>query len=307
MAMQPRERVMALGLGLTAGLILLYWGFGQYQSIFSRRETDLTNLKRNVNKQETEVALINKALAQRRELEKRSLPIDPVAAHALYQDWLLDLIIVQGKLDDPIVTYRPEPGNPKGYEPLGFDVKGRGSLDQITKVLYEFYAAGHLHQITSLDIKPQPKEGNLQLNMHVEAIILPGTDRQDSLTTEKGDSLAISSYDAYQKPIAERNLFAEYTPKVSKPEGKPLDAAKFAFVSSIVRGIDDRPSVWIHERTAGKTTQLFVGNDFEVAGVKGKVKSIDIDGGSVELEIDGKTVTVPWGKSLGDTLAQQPS
>ena len=39
--------------------------------------------------------------------------------------------------------------------------------------------------------------------------------------------------------------------------------------------------------------------------MKGKVKHIDIEGRSVELEIDGKPVTVMQSKSLGDTLADR--
>jgi hypothetical protein len=306
MAMQPRERVLALGLGLAVGLILLYWGFGQYRNIFDSREARITSLRRDVARKDTEVALINKALRQRQELGKRSLPLDPLEAENHYRDWLAGLVI--SKLQNPTITFRRSQGDPKGYEPIGFDVKGQGTLEQITQVLHDFYSAGHLHQITSLDIKPQPKGNELQFSMNAEAIILPTADRIDSLSTEKGDSLALAKYDDYRKPITERNLFAEYTPPVSKPaEGTPLDSAKFAFVTNIGHGIDERPTAWIHDRTAGKTTKLFVGDDFEVAGVKGKVKSIDIDGRQIELEINGKTVTVRQDKSLGDTLAQQPS
>jgi hypothetical protein len=303
MAMQPRERMLALGLGLTVGLILLYWGFGQYRSIFSSREAQLTNLNREVSKQETKVILIDKAIKQRGELEKRSLPTDPLIADSLYQSWLFDL--VNGKLTEPTITLRSLPGNPTGYEPLGYDVKGRGSLEKITKMLYDFYTGNHLHQITSLDIKPQPKGTDLELSMHVEAIILPGTDRVDSLTTEKVNVLALDSYDKYQKSITERNLFAEYTAPVVKPTGTPLDLAKLAYVTNIGHGVDGRPTAWIHERNTNKTTYLFVGNEFQVAGLKGKVENIDINDRSVELQIDGKPVKVKQDKSLGDTLQER--
>jgi hypothetical protein len=302
-AMQPRERILAIGLGASVGLILLYWGFGQYRTIFSSREAKIANLKREVSQRETQVIRINKAIAQRRELEKRSLPKDPLIANSLYQTWLFDL--VNGKLTEPTVTLSSLRGNPTAYEPLGYDVKGRGSLEQIIKVLYDFYNGNHLHQITSLDIKPQAKGNELELTMHVEAIILPGTDRVDTLTTEKAKILALDSYSDYQKAITERNLFAEYTPPVVKPTGTPLDMAKLAFVTNIGHGVDGRPTAWIHERNTNKTTYLFVGNEFQVAGLKGKVQNIDINDRSVELQIDGKPVKVKQDKSLGDTLEHQ--
>ncbi|MEX2142841.1 MAG: hypothetical protein WD894_26530 [Pirellulales bacterium] len=303
MAMQPRERRLALALGLTVGLILLYWGFGLYRGIFSSREAQLNNLKRDVSKLNTKDILITKAIKQRGELEKRSLPKDPLIADSLYQTWLFDL--VNGKLTEPTVTMRSLPGNPKGYEPLGYDVKGRGSLDQITKVLYDFYNGNHLHQITSLDIKPQAKGNELDFSMHVEAIILPGTKREDTLTTEKVQVLALDSHDEYKKAITERNLFAEYTPPAVKPTGTPLDLAKLAYVTNIGHGVDGRPTAWIYERNVNKTTRLFVGNEFQVAGLKGTVKAIDIDNRNVEIVIDGKPVTVSQDKSLGDTLQEK--
>jgi hypothetical protein len=302
MAMQPRERMLALGLGLTVGLIVLYWGFNQYQSIFRTREGRIRSLSKEVDTKSTQVALITKAMNQRRELQERSLPSNEINARSEYGNWLLNL--VSGKLTEPVVTYQTvRRGKAEGYIPIGFEVKGKGTMEQITRVLYDFYAASHLHQIFSVDLQPEPKGNNFNLTMRVEGIILPETDRKDKLSEEPNRTLAFGSASDYQKAITGRNLFAEYTPPAVRPTGTPLDLANLAYLTNVGHGVDQRPFAWIYERSANKNNYLFEGDSFQIAGISGKVKRIDIGAKTVELEIDGKTVTLGQEKSLGETLA----
>jgi hypothetical protein len=76
-------------------------------------------------------------------------------------------------------------------------------------------------------------------------------------------------------------------------------------LTNIGHGIDGRPFAWVHERNTNKTTKLFVGEEFQIAGLKGKVQNIDIDGPHIELLIDDKTVIFSQHKSLGETLADR--
>jgi hypothetical protein len=302
MAMQQRERTLAIALGVAVALIVLYWGFGRYRSMFSTRESLLTTRRREVSELETKLAKINRDKAQRQELEKRSLPKDEIEAERLYQEWLVSLA---SRLTGSEVTGRDVRTRSKGYLALGFRVSGEGTLEQITQVLYDFYSANHLHQVTMLNIDPQEKTGRLKLDMHVDALILPGVKRTDSLTTEPGDNVVLEGFDAYKTAIVGRNLFAEYQAPVTPPPPdvpKPdFNKAKLAYFTSIVE-VDGRPQAWLVDRGVSKQTELYEGDEFEVAGVKGKVKRIDFDSGFVELEIDGKPVTVRQNKSLGDTL-----
>jgi hypothetical protein len=305
MAMKQREQMMALILGGLGTILVLYWGYSKYQSMFDARQAQITTLTKDVSRMDLQVKQINRAIAKRTELEKRSLPTDLFAAQTLYQNWLLSL--VKDKLTEPVITPRAAQGKPIGFEKLGFDVKGQGKLEAITRVLYDFYASNHLHRITLLDIKPDAKGGTMSLSMHVEPIILPGTDRKDKLASVSGNPLEYDNFAVYEKGIVGRNLFAEYTPPAatppSGPKEPPLDLARLAFVTNIGHGSDQRRYVWIYERNTAKMNYLFEGDDFEIAGIKGKVKKVDVDNRTAQLEIDGKEVTVNQTKSLGDTLA----
>src|SRR5687768_14838431 len=103
MAMQQRERVLALVLGLAAALIVVYWGFGQYRAMFSTREAIKKSRSDDVTKFKTKLAKINRDINRRRELEKRSLPKSTLEAERLYQDWLVN---ISSKLTEPSVGAR---------------------------------------------------------------------------------------------------------------------------------------------------------------------------------------------------------
>ena len=63
MAMQPRERVLALSLGAFAVALVLYFAFGRYQSMFTTRDVRLTKLRKDVADKKMKVALVDKAIA----------------------------------------------------------------------------------------------------------------------------------------------------------------------------------------------------------------------------------------------------
>jgi hypothetical protein len=305
MAMQQRERILALALGVAVALIVVYWGFGRYRSMFTTREAKIKNYTDQVTKDETKLKKIQRDNDRRKELEKRSLPKDLYEAERLYQEWLVSLT---SKLAGNTVDVRDVRVRSKGYQALGFRVTGEGNLEQVAQVLYDFYSANHLHQITRLNIDPQEKTKLLKLDMDVDALILPGVKRSNTLTDEPGNNLVLEGFDKYKTAIVGRNLFAEYNPAPPptppQPPPQNLDKARLAFITSIMEN-NGRPEAWLTERLENnKRTTLYEGSEFEVAGLKGTVKRIDFDGRFVELEIDGKPVTVTQSKSLGDTLAE---
>ncbi len=85
-------------------------------------------------------------------------------------------------------------------------------------------------------------------------------------------------------------------PPPSAPKPK-FDVATKTFVTALLSG-SKGPEAWFNVRTEGKMITVRVGDDFDVAGIKGKVTAI----GStfVELETDGRRWIIGQDESLAD-------
>ena len=94
------------------------------------------------------------------------------------------------------------------------------------KFLFEFYNADHLHQIRSLVISPLQGNDYLDVQMAIEALILPKVDRKDRLNSQKSDRLASTGVDDYQV-IMQRNLFGL---------SPTAEASSYTFLTSITSG-----------------------------------------------------------------------
>jgi hypothetical protein len=310
MAMQQRERILALSLGGIVAAVGLYWAFGKYQSMFATRDSLLTNARKQVEDKEKKLVVAKKAMDRRRELEKRSLPANKELAQSLYQQWLFG-IVDGAELNDATVTPTPAQKTAKAYDAFVFNINGLGTIDQVTRLLYEFYSAGHLHQIKRFVLLPADP-GMLSVTMTVEALMLPGADRKDSLTKESANNLALTSYSDYQKAIGGRNVFAEYTPP-KPPQERTIertepayDLAKLAVVTGWGVGVDGRSLFWLTEKNLSKSTKLYEGDAFQVGPLKGTVKKIHFpERRQVELDLNGNALLMTDSKSLGDALAEQ--
>lgn len=318
MALQPNEKQsLAIGLGALAAIVLVYFGWGIWAGAFAQRELQLSKLQTKVFDQEKKVTEGNRAIARRKALEQRSLPSNKELALSLYQKWLFSLVS-RVALDDPKVTPRNATSS-RTLQKIGFEITGRGSLDQITRLLHEFYSTDHLHQIRDLTVKPIEKSSQLQLTMVVEGAILPTADRKDKLSDKPGHALALASLADYQRAIVGRNVFAEYVPPkppevvkkvepvkvIEKPKEPSFDLAKLAYFTSIIVDKDGRPQIWLHRRNTNTTDYLFEGDRFEIGELKATVTRIDFEGREVEVEIDGKSFVLATNKSIGESLAEQ--
>jgi hypothetical protein len=136
--------------------------------------------------------------------------------------------------------------------------------------MYEFYAAGHLHQIRLIDVNTVPNSPDLDVNIDVEALSLPGADRKNKLTEDRGKALQLTKLPDYGKTIVKRDLFAPFRPAGSQPAP---DVAQSTFVTAIL-AVNGRGEVWLVDRTTGKDWKLHEGEPFEVGSLHGTIKSI---------------------------------
>ncbi len=289
--LQRRERILVYAAGgLLVALVGYYLVLGGEGHSTADLEADLLNLNKD--------AVAKRQLAKRddrdknlmREWRKRALPSDRTIAQTRYQTWLRNLAD-QCHFHPPTFESKEMESRANIYTRMQFTVRGHVSLADLTQFLYDFYSAGHLHQIRQLTMKPLEHASELDVSVTIEALSLPNADRKDQLSTEKGTGLRLAKIDNYRDPIVKRNLFAPYTPPVEvagkksdKPK-EPVDTSQFAFVTGFTE-VDGLRLVWIQDRITGKVWQLQEGGQFKVGQFNGTVRTI-APTREVTLDFDG--------------------
>ncbi len=310
MNLNKRERILA---AVTGALFLLIVGkflfsavSGSLNTLHARRDA----LVAEVEKKKARVARGRRATARMSDWRRRSLPVDREMARSLYQNWLLGLVD-KVKLDHARVESGEARSRRDIYWRLSFTIRGRGSLEQLTELLWEFYSAGHLQKIRGLSIKPIDDSSKLDLSLSIEALSLPGADSQDKLSAEQPAEPLPGTLAAYRESIVDRNLFGSYVPPPPppppvrpKPPAPPppppppgFDHTKYAVVTAILAA-GGRHQVWIKMRTTDQQFELFQGDTFKVGSVECKV--VRIGPKEVEIEVDGSRRRVRVGGNLRD-------
>jgi hypothetical protein len=295
--LKKREKILAalaggLVLAVIAG-VLLFTGDGRPGGQL-RGERD--RLAAEVEKKQGKLDAARRSAEQLAAWERRALPTDATSARSLYQNWLRGLAdrvrLRQVKLDSGEAQSRRNM-----YTLFSFTVRGRATLLQLARFLHEFYAAGHLHQVRRLDMKPVEGSSDLDVTLNIEALSLPGADRAEKLSQEPGTWLKLVQLSDYNL-IAQRNLFSPPASARTGPPPSPpsLDAAQFTFVTAIIKDVDGQTQVWLVDRMAGKTLKLNQGERFQIGPVQGRVAQIGTD--DVVVELDGRSRRLRLGDHL---------
>lgn len=285
--MMNRRNLMLLVLGLILAVYAGQWlKSNLLDTPLEKRKQRTVALSAEIDKRKKQLTQAREAGKKLVEWQRQSLPSDVEVARSLYQGWLLELVSHVG-LSDPNVNSNEPAAHKNMYTVLVFSIRGRGTLEQLTKFLYEFYMAGHLHQIRSIGITPIQKTGELDLSITIEALALPGADRKDTLTTERSARLASANLEDY-RPIVLRNLFAV---------GGGLDPTDQTYLSA-VNYINGQPEAWFTLRDTDELLKLRKGDQLAVGQFSGVV--VEIDGADVIVESEGQR----WLLSIGDNLTQ---
>ena len=295
--MRPHRLKILVGVFL---VVLLATLSGRIAAVFqgpleTRRSIGARRAK-ELEKRQGELAGARRDAQELEFWEKRSLPADPVMARSAYQAWLLELI---GRVDLSKQAVTLGEAVPRGglYWTIAASVQARGTLEQWTAFLFEFYRAGHLHQVRSMTFTPLGRKDLLDASLVIEALVLPRADRKDRLTAESSDRLAFDKLDDYQV-IVYRNLFGRSG--VSDPTDQTYLTA--------VNQVNGEPQAWFTVRTATDPDQALLklrkGETLEIGQFRGKV--IEIDGEDVIFESDGRRWLITIGENLGQAFALPP-
>jgi len=292
--MNQRTKILLIALGLVAAFWIADSGYRNLIEEPSReRAQQIERLGEKIN-EARETIVANAGAGDRlSELERMSLPYDTEFARARYQDWLLDLVqsveLTGASVDaaDPVaVSIRDrDTRKPKEiYQRYSFALRGRGTLQQVSRLLHHFYQAGHLHKITSLTMNPVAGGRMIDLSASIEALALTRIDRKEELSGESVNRLASNDFADYQA-IARRNLFARHGD----------DTLSKIVLSAITIASNGTAQAWFAVGD-GPTQVLTRGESLEIP--VHAIEVIDIIGSRVLLDVNGRVVSLTAGQSV---------
>lgn len=306
-AKAAKYRQYLLG-GVCAVMVVYFGGTWVLDNLLQGpiEEARKTTAKLNAAIEQREKAL-SKARAYLKVLEiweGQSVPGDTEVARSLYQAWLVELVSDVG-LTSPSVNSTELVSRKGVYNTLSFSVRGRGTLEQLTRFLFGFYQTDLLHQIRSVNISPVLRSDQLDLSLSIEALVLaprgtaPSQDQETVFATFRervwrvSDRLAsptLADYDA----ITRRNLFGM--------SGAP-DPADFTYLTS-VSAVDGEPQAWFKQRTTDEVFRLGPGDVLHAGTLACTV--VEIVGPDVVLETEGERWLLSLGDKLTDAFALPP-
>ncbi|MBI3862595.1 MAG: hypothetical protein HY290_11950 [Planctomycetia bacterium] len=276
--MNQREKLLAGGLLAVVGI---WQGSVQYQHFVvapvAERQTDIDARSERISKKEIE-------------------------------NWLFDLA-TKAKLSDIAVTAKPTGAVAKGdtYTVVSADLTAQGTLPKIRDFLYDFRNSGLLHRVAKLTLtSPQPTgDPTIQLKMTVEGLSLKEAPARSTLLSEPNlaelaKDPAAKSKEAYET-ITKKNLFVRgYNgPPGAKPGTRPPsteeDPRQFVRLTSTFSNGGEYQAT-LYDPTTNKTARLYAGSEFNLAGVEGKVVSVNID--YVVLEVKEVKYRLDLGRNL---------
>ncbi len=310
-----REMILAVVTGVLllslAGRTLWTEFFGVGRQLRQLR----VNLQQQVSRLENRVARQKKLEAQLETFKTRSLPGDSAVARSVYGNWLLEVAKKSGWRNTFLDIGDSRAGG--FYSSLRFNLKGETNWDGLVQFLYAFYANNWLHRIRSLSLQPKERGEQMEINLSVEAIALHDAASGTSLPTLPPLTLSAGDQQTYRKALAQRNLFAPYSPPrepprpvvssppvSTPPPPPPFDASRFAFLTGIV-GPPDQLEAWIYSRAEGKLYVLREGDRFQLGLLRGQLVRVELR--AVEIESEGRRWRVAIGESLRPTMASPAS
>lgn len=318
--MKHRQQILAAVFGA-----LVLWFGGEWlvnnalKGPLQARRAEKKRLEEGIKKLKGEQKRIAAAETHLARSRTQSLPADPELARSLYQAWLVELV-EKVRLSSPSVnSFEPVSRrvrargnrNTTFYHTLSFSMRGRGTLEQITQFLFEFYRTDVLHQIRTLLISPLRDGNQLDLSVTIDALSLPDAPTKDKEKVA-GDTQAVyeTFVDRVQRthegrlasleladyrPIVDRNLFA-----IASAHPDPLEHTYFTSVTSV----DGSPQVWFTLRTNGEIRKLGKGEEFEIGQFRGRIA--EIAGSDVIIESDGERWLLTLGERFTDAFALPP-
>ena len=134
---------------------------------------------------------------------------DRAKASSMYKAWLNKITAKAGMVSLAIKASKGRLDKSQLFHRHTFEVRGKGNLLQVTKLLYDFYSIDHLHRVQRLVIVPMAKSKNVDLTIKGEFISLIKSAPRDTPLDIKANRLDKKDLKDYIDAIVNRNFFSK--------------------------------------------------------------------------------------------------
>lgn len=214
--MTPREKVLSIGVGIAVAVAAGNFLFSSVKKGFKDKNTRIDALLTEITKRDE---AITDGLLDRNKLSvlaERSLPTKSEQAAADYREWLIELADLSGlTAKQSFIGETTEKGV---YRRFKFQVSGRGTVENLTRLLFAFYEKNYLHRIAQLKVALVPREPyQLDITLVSEVLSLDVASPTQPAPQTKSHRPS-KSLEEYEKAIVGRNLFspANHPPVLAK-------------------------------------------------------------------------------------------
>jgi hypothetical protein len=271
----PREKVLSVGVAIAVSFVVGNYGLQSIRKGMEVKSNEVDRLRSELTRRDT---VITDGLLDRLKINRvanGSLPTNREKAAADYRSWLITLINDAG-LSQSKQTFIGDTDEKGVYRKLKFSISGRGTIENLTKLLHQYYSKDYLHRISQLKISLVPREAyKLDINLVSEVLAVDAasaTQKEPATTSHR----VTKSIDQYDQAIVGRNLFS--------PVNHPPKLAATASAQAIKgESINFKPSV--SDSDPGQTVR------FEMIGEH-----------PPEMQIDRATGAFTWTpQAIGNT------
>jgi hypothetical protein len=226
--MNQRERILAIAVGALGVIFVAQFGLKSLRTGFDNKQRQIDVLQKEVDNKRSVINEGILALRKLKELQPSSLPTDREKARYDYSKWLLETVQAVG-LQNATTEVKSETPVKGAYTNYSITVKGDGSVEQMTDLLYRFYERNYLHRVKTLKIAPTQEMGRLTLTFDVEAAALKDADLKQAEPTTPSNKLSMSK-EEYVKAIVRRNFFGpeNQAPKLAEARKEKVEMGRSA-------------------------------------------------------------------------------
>lgn len=192
--MTPRERILAIGVGATIGLLGLQYGVSTQLSKIKAKQNQIDVAQAAVNKLKDQIDLGERLQRRVKAIKAKSLPTSEELLSGRYAEWLNSLAedvgMTGNKVTNPVPARQVK--STKKVAPFTsykFTMQGQCRIDQLLSLMAKYYDKDLLHSITSLKITRTDQHDLVNVSFDSQVIALRVADAKQEFSTASSNRL----------------------------------------------------------------------------------------------------------------------